>query len=141
MYEGTMEILGDPFWLFEGIMQPCTYPIKLNVVMPKNDFTNKFEYFQEMEKREDLQSTKEEISKLKNTFGEKRTYNEGPGFDSKKCVEIFSSPPKGNQLLHEMSGYYVVKTIEHNITPSDYTTRLGIMSYPNIQKDVIDYGK
>lgn len=141
MYEGTMEILGDPFWSFEGIMQPCTYPIKLNVVMPKNDFTNKFEYFQEMEKREDLQSTKEEISKLKNTFGEKRTYNEGPGFDSKKCVETFSSPPKGNQLLHEMSGYYVVKTIEHNITPSDYTTRLGIISYPNIQKDVIDYGK
>lgn len=141
MYEGTMEILGDPFWSFDGMMQPCTYPIKLNVVMPKNDFTNKIEYFQETGKREDLQNIKEEISKLKNTFGKRSTYNEGPGFDSKNCVETFSSPPKGNQLLHEMSGYYVVKTIEHNITPSDYTTRLGIMSYPNIQKDVIDSGK
>ena len=139
MYEGSMEILGDPFWSFDGIMQPCTYPIKLNIIMPKNDFTSKYE-----KSSDGKNNFKEQIQYLKNTFGEKATYKEGPGFadgtsyydnSTTHVVETFKD--NGNQLLHEMSGYYVVKTIEHMITPNDYTTRLGIMSYPNIQKDVI----
>ena len=134
MYEGSMEILGDPFWTFDGIMQPCTYPIKLNVVMPKNDFTSRYE-----NSSDGNNDYTKQIQNLKNTFGEKLTYKEGPGFATRdnSGIYVVENFTDGNQLLHEMSGYYVVKTIEHMITPNDYTTRLGIMSYPNIQKDVI----
>ena len=34
LYKGNMEILGDPFYSFDGIMQPMTYPILLNVLLP-----------------------------------------------------------------------------------------------------------
>ena len=65
MYEGTMEILGDPFWSFDGMMQPCTYPIKLNVVMPKNDFTNKRSDYNFIEsKKEQIELVIKELCKI-----------------------------------------------------------------------------
>lgn len=105
VYEGTMEILGDPFFLFNGIMQPCTYPIKLNVIVPKN----------ETEMRAKDEKLKEKHNLL------------GTGNDI----------ANGTQRLHEMSGYYLIKEIEHNITPDGFTTKLGILSYPNLAKQIL----
>ena len=36
-----------------------------------------------------------------------------------------------------MSGFYVITSIEHNISTSGYTTILGVSRYPNIEKDVL----
>lgn len=99
MYNGTIEILGDPFYVFDEYMQPCTYPILLNVLVPLNElaFTNEVE---EWKKRKTV---------VKN----------------------------GNQRLHELSGYYVIKEINHDISRSGFKTTLSVMSYPNIQNDVL----
>lgn len=43
----------------------------------------------------------------------------------------------GNQRLHELTGYYVITKITHNISTSGYTTKLEVMSYPNIEKEVL----
>ena len=54
-------------------------------------------------------------------------------------MEHFTS---GNQALHEASGFYVISKIIHNITTSGYTTDLELVSYPNIENDVLlGYGK
>ena len=37
---------------------------------------------------------------------------------------------------HFMSGFYVITSIEQNISESGFTTTLGVMSYPNITKDM-----
>ena len=37
---------------------------------------------------------------------------------------------------HFMSGFYVITDIEQNISENGYLTTLGIMSYPNIAKDI-----
>ena len=46
-----------------------------------------------------------------------------------------------NQRLHELSGYYLIKEIEHNITPNSFTTKLNILSYPNIEKQILLKGE
>ena len=38
---------------------------------------------------------------------------------------------------HFMSGYYVVTSIEQNISESGFTTTLGVMSYPGLTKDIL----
>lgn len=142
MYTGEMEVLGDPFWTFDGLLQPCTLPIKLNVVMPQSEFTRMADAKGEYQ---------EQINSLRNTFNQREQngqywYNEGADlvegknpYDEKEDyykIRQFSTT-NVHQVLHEMSGYYVVKTIVHEITPTSYTTKLGIMSYPNIQDDVL----
>lgn len=108
VYEGSIDILGDPFFLFNGIMQPCTYPIRLNVLVPKN----------ETELR--TKGKDEEVIKQKHiNLG---TSNDFDG---------------NTQRYHELSGYYLIKDIEHNITPSGFTTKLGIISYPNLEKQIL----
>ena len=37
---------------------------------------------------------------------------------------------------HFMSGFYVITDIEQNISENGYLTTLGVMSYPNIAKDI-----
>lgn len=102
MYNGTIEILGDPFYMFDEYMQPCTYPILLNVLVPLNElaFTSEAEEWKR----------------------------------SKTVVK------GGNQRLHELSGYYVIKEINHDISKSGFKTTLTVMSYPNIQNDVLING-
>lgn len=102
MYNGTIEILGDPFYMFDEYMQPCTYPILLNVLVPLNElaFTSEAEEWKR----------------------------------SKTVVK------GGNQRLHELSGYYVIKEINHDISKNGFRTTLTVMSYPNIQNDVLING-
>jgi len=38
MYTGTIEILGDPGMQFSTLLQPYTYPIRLNVLLPINEY-------------------------------------------------------------------------------------------------------
>lgn len=111
MYKGSIQIMGDPFYLFFGAnMQPCTYPIYLRVLVPKSEF-----------ERRAYDTNGEDYNAIKNqkdTFGERGTF--------------------GNQQLHEMSGYYVINKITHNISASGFTTTLEVMSYPGIVNDVVD---
>lgn len=110
VYEGSIDILGDPFFLFNGVMQPCTYPIRLNVLVPKNE------------------------TEMRTTGNDKKTIEEKhKKFGTGNVVE------NSNQRFHEMSGYYVVKDIEHNISPNGFATKLNILSYPNITKQIL-YG-
>lgn len=108
VYEGSIDILGDPFFLFNGIMQPCTYPIRLNVLVPKNET--------------ELRTKGDNGDKIKQKHINLGTDNDFIG---------------GTQRYHELSGYYLIKDIEHNITPSGFTTKLGIISYPNLEKQVL----
>ena len=36
-----------------------------------------------------------------------------------------------------MTGFYVITSIEHDISTNGYTTTLGVSRYPNIEKDVL----
>lgn len=166
MYDGKITVLGDPFWSFEGMLQPCTYPIKLNVMMPQSEFTRRVD-------AGELQSEfGQQISDLRNAYGNREAgdnywYNETGMYyrngaedgtegslnapptavpnpygdveaDYKRYLKIQQrNDTKVHQVLHEMSGYYVVKEITQNITPNSFTTTLDVLSYPNIQKDVI----
>ena len=38
---------------------------------------------------------------------------------------------------HFMSGFYVITSIEHNITTDGFITTLGVMSYPNLANDIV----
>lgn len=111
MYKGSIQIMGDPFYLFFGAnMQPCTYPIYLRVLVPKSEFERRAYDIN----GEDYNA----ITEQKDIFGERGTF--------------------GNQQLHEMSGYYVINKITHNISTSGFTTTLEVMSYPGIVNDVVD---
>lgn len=52
-----------------------------------------------------------------------------------KEEDVLNATPYG--YSHFMSGFYVVTSIKQNISESGYTTTLGVMSYPNIIKDII----
>ena len=106
MYTGTMTVLGDPGMEFNLEVQPYTYPIYIEVLVPINDA-----YWD-----------KEINSKFKE-------YD-----DIYHGVKLVSG---SNQKVHEMTGFYVVTSIEHNISASEYTTTLGVSRYPNIEKDVL----
>lgn len=106
MYSGTMTILGDPAMEFNLEIQPYTYPIYIEVLVPINDA-----YWD-----------KEINSKFKE-------YD-----DIYHGIKLVSG---SNQKVHEMSGFYVITSIEHNISTSGYTTILGVSRYPNIEKDVL----
>lgn len=106
MYSGTMTILGDPAMEFNLEIQPYTYPIYIEVLVPINDaYWNK---------------------EIKNKFKEYDDIYHG--------IKLVSG---SNQKVHEMSGFYVITSIEHNISTSGYTTILGVSRYPNIEKDVL----
>lgn len=108
MYKGSIQILGDPSYLFTGMkMQPCTYPIYLRVLVPINTFEQ-----MAGNTNEDYNA----VLNLNKKYGSKRIF--------------------GNQQMHEMSGYYVITKITHNITASGFTTTLDVMSYPGIDKDI-----
>ena len=115
MYQGSIEVLGDPFYTLDGIMQPYTYPIKLNVVIPQNEFTQR--------------RTNPSMLNIEQIFGKRDVYNGSYSLNEKNT--------NGNQRLHEMSGYYVITDVTHEINSKGFTTKLGVMSYPNIQKDVL----
>jgi len=70
IYQGTIELMGDPFYLFDESLSPVQYMIYLNVYK-------------------------------KSTDGEKNT-------------------------LSNISGFYFIKKITHNITGSGYTTNLEV---------------
>lgn len=108
VYEGSIDILGDPFFLFNGIMQPCTYPIRLNVLVPKNET--------------ELRTKGKDEDVIKQKHINLGTNNDFYG---------------NTQRYHELSGYYLIKEIEHNITPNSFTTKLNILSYPNIEKQIL----
>ena len=106
MYSGTMTILGDPAMEFNLEIQPYTYPIYIEVLVPINDaFWDK---------------------EINDKFKE---YN--------KIYHGIRIANGSNQKVHEMSGFYVITSIEHNISTSGYTTILGVSRYPNIEKDVL----
>ena len=149
MYNGSMTILGDPFWSFDGLIQPCTYPIKLNVIMPQSEFTRQVDGGKGTA---DLRKQIEELRAQSNNreleenywYGEtherslkKNIYKESdPDHENIVCVKP-ADKVRVHQVLHESSGYYVVKDITQTIDQGGFTTTLGIMSYPNIQKDVL----
>ena len=112
MYSGSIDILGDPGLYFNTALQPYTYPIRLDIILPKNELYYK---------------------------GFATTDWQNDYWDKKKDVEkkYGSNYYVGNQRLHEMSGYYVIAKITHNISPSGFTTTLDISSYPGIEKDVL----
>lgn len=149
MYNGNMTILGDPFWSFDGLIQPCTYPIKLNVIMPQSEFTRQVDGGKGTA---DLRKQIEELRAQSNNreveenywYGEtherslkKNIYkNSDPEHENIVCVKP-ADTVRVHQVLHESSGYYVVKDITQTIDQGGFTTTLGIMSYPNIHKDVL----
>lgn len=106
MYTGTMTVLGDPAMEFNLEIQPYTYPIYIEVLVPINDA-----YWDK---------------EINNKFKEYDDIYHG--------VKLVSG---SNQKVHEMTGFYVVTSIEHNISSSGYTTTLGVSRYPNIEKDVL----
>ncbi len=106
MYSGTMTILGDPAMEFNLEIQPYTYPIYIEVLVPINDA-----YWDK---------------KINSKFKEYDDIYHG--------IKLVSG---SNQKVHEMSGFYVITSIEHNISTSGYTTILGVSRYPNIEKDVL----
>lgn len=106
MYSGTMTILGDPAMEFNLEIQPYTYPIYIEVLVPINDA-----YWDK---------------EINDKFKEYDDIYHG--------IKLVSG---SNQKVHEMSGFYVITSIEHNISTSGYTTILGVSRYPNIEKDVL----
>lgn len=115
MYTGTMSILGDPSLEFDMTLQPYMYPIYLEVLVPMNDL----------------------IAVNKDVGDKIKEYDEK--FKMYKTSRIFNNGEEysGNQRTHEMSGYYVLTSITHNISSSGYTTTLGVSRYPNIEKDIL----
>ena len=112
MYSGSIDILGDPGLYFNTVLQPYTYPIRLDIILPKNELY--YKGFATADWQNDYWNKKKDVDK---TYGRKFYV--------------------GNQRLHEMSGYYVIAKITHNISPSGFTTTLDISSYPGIEKDVL----
>lgn len=106
MYNGTMELLGDPGLEFNLKVQPYMYPIYLDVLIPINDL-----YFNP--------TYKKEIEKYDQIYG---------SIGNKKL---------GNQKRHELSGFYVITEITHNISSSGYTTTIGVSKYPKIEDDIL----
>lgn len=96
LYQGNITILGDPFYTFDSFLQPCSYPIYLNIEVPVSEY--------ELRKKE--------------------------------RNNIYFNEVENNVRKHYLSGYYVVKSITHNITGNNFTTTLEIMSYPGIENDL-----
>jgi GH24 family phage-related lysozyme (muramidase) len=115
MYAGTMSILGDPSLEFDMTLQPYMYPIYLEVLVPMNDL---------IAVNKDIGDKIKEYDKKFKMYKTSRVFNNGEEYS-------------GNQRTHEMSGYYVLTSITHNISSSGYTTTLGVSRYPNIEKDVL----
>ena len=106
MYSGTMTILGDPAMEFNLEIQPYTYPIYIEVLVPINDA-----YWDK--------EINDKFKKYDNIYHGVKLVN------------------GSNQKVHEMTGFYVITSIEHDISTSGYTTTLGVSRYPNIEKDVL----
>ena len=140
LYNVNMTVLGDPSLCFDGMMQPYTYPIELDILVPQNEFTR------EALVRSGSKWNEAVRNKIKMNMPRftKESYYNGTswyGKDEKGEIKMehFTS---GNQALHEASGFYVISKIIHNITTSGYTTDLELVSYPNIENDVLlGYGK
>jgi hypothetical protein len=110
LYNGSITILGDPFYNFDKFVIPYTYPIYLNFKIPMS-----------------------EIDIMDRYSGNKEKYKEARDEDGTETAINKTS----NGYSHFMSGFYVVTNIEQNITESGFTTTLGVMSYPNITKDIL----
>lgn len=120
MYTGTMEILGDPSLEFNMLLQPYTYPIRLEVYVPRNELSFKAINWGKNKNNNDLkegENVRDKIQEFEKDYGARGNI--------------------GLHQSHEMSGYYVITSITHNISPSGYTTTLGLSSYPNIERDVL----
>lgn len=115
MYTGTMNILGDPSLEFDMTLQPYMYPIYLEVLVPMNDL---------IAVNKDIGDKIKEYDEKFKMYKTSRIFNNGEEYS-------------GNQRTHEMSGYYVLTNITHNISSSGYTTTLGVSRYPNIEKDIL----
>ena len=69
MYSGSIEILGDPSLQFSTLLQPYTYPIKLDVILPRNEMELKGKNAAEMNNVNKRYGTKQNVglSKLHET--------------------------------------------------------------------------
>lgn len=113
VYSGNIQIMGDPFFVFDGLMQPCTYPIRLDVLIPFNDF-------HASQGGAKYGGDFKAYDSMYNTYSDDRMY--------------------ANQRRHEISGYYVIKKIEHTISPGKFVTNLEVLSYPKIENQILDIG-
>ena len=64
-------------------------------------------------------------------YSEIAIYDKYKKTDSEEAVNLRTG------YSHFMSGYYVVTSIEQNISESGFTTTLGVMSYPGLTKDIL----
>ena len=126
MYTGTMEMLGDPSLEFNMLLQPYTYPIRLEVYVPRNELAFKARDW-------GVADTDEENKDAQRNSNEINIFNKIKDAEN----EYGARENVGLHQVHEMSGYYVITSITHNISSNGYTTTLGIASYPNIEKDVL----
>jgi len=149
MYNVNMGILGDPSLCFDGDLQPYTYPIKLDLLMPQNEFTRRIiagERSDEMTK-EAANKILKNMPRLTDIYTgsawyereNKNVVGKGGGVDNNgdHYTEVLYNNDKANQMLHEASGFYVISKIVHEITKNEFNTNLELVSYPNIEKDVI----
>ena len=107
MYKGTLRLLGDPGLEFTSILQPFTYPIRLEYILPQNESEVRAKNVQTL----DIPDGEEPYSKRYNM--------------------------EHQQKFHSSTGYYVITKITHEITSSGFTTTLDIVRYPGIEKEVL----
>jgi len=136
MYNVSMEVLGDPSLCFDGEMQPYTYPIELNLLMPQNEFTRKALSGASDVNGESYGKLIEGLIK-KNMSRFSSWYRGTAWYKSRNNVDEIKTVNNSNQILHEASGYYVVSKITHELNSSGFKTSLELVSYPNIAADVI----
>ena len=129
MYTGTMEILGDPSIEFNMLLQPYTYPIRLEVYVPRNELAFKSMNWGISDIEGEDEKNAQKANNKANLYEKMKDAEEKYG----------ARENLGLHQVHEMSGYYVITSITHNISVSGYTTTLGIASYPNIENDVLDF--
>ena len=108
LYKGKITVLGDPFYIFDKFVTPYCYPIYIDFKIPMSEI--------DVGKR---------YESNKKTFGK----NEDDTYRSAKNATRIG-------YSHFMSGFYVITDIEHTISETGFTTTLGVMSYPNIPKDI-----
>ena len=133
MYNVTMGILGDPSLCFDGELQPFTYPIELDLLMPQNEFTRR------VLAGEQSDTYGKQVENLinKNMSRFKSWYTGSAFYNNYKSLSGMKEMAEKNQILHEASGFYVISKITHNIDAQGFNTNLELVSYPNIAADVI----
>ena len=107
LYKGKITVMGDPFYNFDKFVTPYCYPIYLDFKIPMS-----------------------EIEIANRYSSNKKTYKDESG--------IYEAAKNATSMgySHFMSGFYVITEIEQTISEAGFVTTLGVMSYPNIAKDI-----